>query len=301
MRPGEDVVMVQQRIVSQRRVVLVLTLSVFFVCHVSAATEGTAMQCNDILRQALAASNPDTRRQAVLALSVVGERFVSVLQYMLQDKDVQVRLATVESLADVKTKRATAALHMALDDEVPEVAFAAAKALWDLGDPVGKQELLAVLQGESKSASGVFSKQKRDTLRLMHVPQAILMFALRQGIGLVPVPYLGLGIASMHAILEDPEVSGRGAAALLLGNATDQATLDALKDALGDKEWSVRAAAVHSLALRKDPRLKNDLAPLLEDDNQAVRLRAAAGYLRLSAMPGLAKTPVSSSIPRRAP
>jgi HEAT repeat protein len=257
------------------------------------------MQCNDILRQALAASNPDTRRQAVLALSIVGARLVSVLQGMLQDKDVQVRLATVESLADVKSKGATSALRMALDDEVPEVTFAAAKALWGLNDAVGRQELLAVLQGESKSSSGVFSNQKRDTLRQMHIPQGMLMFAVRQGVGFVPVPYLGLGIASMHAILADPNVSGRAAAALLLVNATDQATLDALKDALGDKEWSVRAAAVHSLAFRKDPRLRNDLAPLLEDGNQAVRLRAAAGYLRLSAIPGPAKTPVSSSSPRR--
>jgi HEAT repeat protein len=293
--------MVRERIVSQGLLVLVFILSAFSVCHVSAATDATDMQCNDILRQALAASNPDTRRQAVLALSIVGAQFVSVLQGMLQDKDVQVRLATVESLADVKNTRATAALRMALDDEVPEVTFAAAKALWGLNDAVGKQELLAVLQGESKSASSTLSKQKRDTLRQMHVPQAILMFAVRQGIGFVPVPYLGLGIASMHAILADPEVSGRAAAALLLVNATDQATLDALKDALGDKEWSVRAAAVHSLALRKDPRLKHDLAPLLEDGNQAVRLRAAAGYLRLSAIPGPAKTPVSSSSPRRVP
>jgi HEAT repeat protein len=278
-----------------------LIWSAVFVCHVSAATDATDMQCNDILRQALAASNPDTRRQAVLALSIVGARFASVLEYMLGDNDVQVRLATVESLADVRTKRATAALRVALSDEVPEVTFAAAKVLSDLDDAVGKQELLAVLQGESKSASGVFSKQKRDTLRLMHVPQAILQFAIRQGIGFVPVPYLGLGIASMHAILTDPEVSGRAAAALLLVNATDQATLDALKDALSDKEWPVRAAAVHSLALQNDPRLKNDLAPMLEDDNQAVRLRAAAGYLRLSAIPSPAKTPVSSSVAPRTP
>jgi HEAT repeat protein len=293
--------MVRQRIVSLGQLVLVLILSAFSVSHVSAAPDATDMQCNDILRQALTASNPDTRRQAVLALSIVGARFVSVLQGMLHDKDVQVRLATVESLADVKSERATAALRMALDDEVPEVTFAAAKALWGLNDAVGKQELLAVLQGESKSASGVFSNQKRNTLRQMHIPQGILIFAVRQGMGFVPVPYLGLGIASMHAILADPDVPGRAAAALLLVNATDQATLDALKDALGDKEWSVRAAAVHSLALRKDPRLKNDLAPLLEDGNQAVRLRAAAGYLRLSAIPSPAKTPVSSPRPRRVP
>jgi HEAT repeat protein len=247
------------------------------------------MRCNDILRQALAASQPETRKQAVLALSLVGARFASVLQYMLEDADIDVRLASIESLADVKTTRATAALRRALDSEVPEVSFAAAKALWDLNEAVGKDELLAVLNGESKSASSAFTKQKRDMLRQMHSPHAILLLALRQGIGLVPVPHLGLGIASMNAILADPEVSGRAAAALLLGHAKDQATLDALKDALSDKEWSVRAAAVHSLAMQDDPRLAADLVPLLEDENQAVRFRAAAGYLRLSAMPGPAR------------
>ena len=60
--------------------------------------------------------------------------------------------------------------------------------------------------------------------------------------------------------------------------------LDALKDALSDKDWSVRAAAVHSLSLRNDPALKKELEPLLEDDKEAVRMRAAAGYLRLSAI-----------------
>jgi HEAT repeat protein len=90
---------------------------------------------------------------------------------------------------------------------------------------------------------------------------------------------------------------------LLLANATDPATLAALKDALGDKEWSVRAAAVHALALRNDSRLQKDLAPLMDDDNQAVRLRAAAGYLRLAApgMPGPGKPSGSSTGPRRAP
>lgn len=268
--------------------VLALILSAF--CHVSAATDATDMRCNDILRQALASSHPETRKQAVLALSLVGARFASVLQYMLEDADVDVRLASIESLADVKTTRATAALRRALDSEVPEVSFAAAKALWDLNDAAGKEELLAVLHGEGKSASSTFTTQKREMLRQMRSPHAILLFALRQGIGLVPVPHLGLGIASMNAILSDPEVPGRAAAALLLGHATDQATLDALKDALGDKEWSVRAAAVHSLAMNNDPRLAEDLAPLLEDENQAVRFRAAAGYLRLSAIAGPAST-----------
>ena len=55
----------------------------------------------------------------------------------------------------------------------------------------------------------------------------------------------------------------------------------ALEDALSDKDWSVRAAAVHAIALRNDPALENHLLPLFDDKKEAVRVRAAAGYLRL--------------------
>jgi len=93
------------------------------------------------------------------------------------------------------------------------------------------------------------------------------------------------GAASMRGILlASSGVSGRAAAALLLGADRDAATIEALRDALSDKDSSVRAAAVHSISLRNDPALKKELEPLLTDGNGAVRLRAAAGYLRLSAI-----------------
>ncbi len=239
-------------------------------------------------RQALEAKNPDTRKQAVVALSLVAAQFLSPLKAMLQDKDVEVRLATVVSLTEVRSQQSIAALRAALDDEVPEVSFAAAKALWGLHDTAGKQALLAILAGDSRSSSKFFSKQKRDALRMIHSPRVMLLFAVHKGIGFVPVPYMGLGVASMQTLLTDTGVSGRAAAALMLATEKDQATLEALRDALSDTDWSVRAAAVHALALRRDPRLRTDLAPLLDDQNEAVRLRAAAAYLRLA---GQARTP----------
>jgi HEAT repeat protein len=89
----------------------------------------------------------------------------------------------------------------------------------------------------------------------------------------------------MQQILSDPNVSGRATAALLLGKDKDKATLDALYDALIDKDFRVRAAAVHALALRNDPALRARLEPLIDDDKAEVRLRAAAALLRLSAIP----------------
>jgi HEAT repeat protein len=250
------------------------------------STAASGQQCTDILQQALTSRNPDTRMQAVAALSLASERgpLLPLLIGMASDKDVPVRIAVVASLADVKTKATIEALHQALKDPVPEVSFAAAKALWNLNDRQGELALLSVVLGETKPSSDYFTAEMRHALRMMHTPTTTFLFAVRQGIGFVPVPGLGEGIASMQALLTDPSISGRAAAVLMLGKDKDPALLPALRDALHDKNWTVRAAAVHAIAVRDNQALLPDLAPLVDDDKEGVRLRAAAGYLRLSAI-----------------
>lgn len=267
-----------------------------------------AHQSEEILETALKDKNPDTRKQAAIALSLVGtaDPYASRLESLLDDKDVEVRLAAVASLADLRNGRTVSALHKALKDEVPEVSFAAARALYAMNDPEGKKALLSILSGESKASSGYIAKQKRDALRMMHTPKTMFMFAIRTGAGFAPVPGLGEGISSMQALLSDPSVSGRATAALLLEKDKDPETLEALKEALQDKEWSVRAAAVHALVLRDDPAFQADIIPLLDDKTQAVRLRAAAGYLRLETVknspkrepPKARKRPVNKTPPK---
>jgi HEAT repeat protein len=266
-----------------RRWLLILASAAGIAAQARAATQA---QCSELLQHALEARNPDTRKQAVAALSLAASRgpLFDTLEQMLGDKDVEVRQAVVASLAEVSTAKATAALLRALNDDVPEVSFSAAKALFTRHHPAGRQALLAVLAKESKTSSNFFSTQKRTALRMMHTPRTTFLFAMRQGLVFAPVPGLGQGIASMQGILTDSSVSGRATAALLLANEKDPAALEALKDALSDKDGSVRAAAVHSLSLRNDPALLKDLEPLLQDDKEPVRLRAAAGYLRLSAI-----------------
>jgi HEAT repeat protein len=254
-----------------------------------------------ILDEALKDKNPNTRREAVLSLSLVAQReplFARLESALFDDKDVPVRLAAVSSLAEIKSTRSRRALKKALEDDVPEVSFAAAKALLMLNDPSGKAALLSVLSGDTKSSSNFFTKQKRDAMRMMQTPKGMFIFALRTGIAFVPVPGMGQGFASMQGILSDPGASGRATAALLLGREKDANTVKALKNALKDEDWSVRAAAVHSLALRGAPKLRKDLEPLLDDDKEAVRLRAAASMLRLS---GLRARPNPAASPRSAP
>ena len=252
---------------------------------------------NTLINDALADKNPDTRKQAVQALSLASlrEPYLGEVKSALDDKDVEVRLAAITSLVDLKNKNTAAALRKALNDDVPEVSFAAAKALFGLNDPEGRHALVAVLSGETKSASGFLTKQKRDALRMLHTPRTLFTFAMLQGIRMAPIPGVGEGVSSLQGILSDPSVSGRAATALMLSNDKSPEVLTALRDALTDKDWSVRAAAVHALALRNNPALKADLSPLVDDKKEAVRLRAAAACLRLEAIrPVAAKAAVKN-------
>jgi HEAT repeat protein len=243
-------------------------------------------QARGLIEDSLKDKNPDNRKHAVQALGLVSARepYLSQLEAMLDDKDVEVRLATITSLMDLKNERTVSALRKALDSDVPEVSFAAAKALWTLNDPLGHEALLAVLSGETKTSSGFITRQKREALRMLHTPKMLFLFALQQGANFAPVPGLGAGVSSLQGILSDQGVSGRAATALLLSTDRDPDVLLALQDALNDKDWSVRAAAVHAIALRNNPALEKDLLPLFEDKKEAVRLRAAAGYLRLESV-----------------
>jgi HEAT repeat protein len=249
------------------------------------------------ITEALKDKNPDTRLQAVQSMGLIGvhEPYISTLEGMLTDKDVQVRVATVQSLVDLKNQRTVPALKRALGDPIPEVSFAAAKALYLLKDPDGEDALMSVLSKELKTSSGFVTKQIRDSLRMLQTPKPLMMFALKTGAGLAPVPGLGEGISSLQGILADPSMSGRAATALLLASDKDPRVQAALIDALQDKEASVRAAACHALALRNDRKLEEYLVPMLEDKKASVRMRAAAGCLRLESLPAPVRRPLKTT------
>jgi HEAT repeat protein len=252
----------------------------------SQSAESNRDRARDLLEASLKDKNPETRTHAVqsLGLASATEPWLSELEVMMEDKDVEVRLAAIASLVDLKSDRTVPTLRKALDSPVPEVAFAAAKALWALNETPGREALFSVLDRETKSSSGFVTKEKRDALRMLHTPKTFFIFALVESANFAPVPGVGAGVSSLSGILSNPGVSGRAAAALLLSTDHSPEVLQALQNALGDADWSVRAAAVHAIAVRNDPAQQADLIPLFEDKKEAVRVRAAAGFLRLEAI-----------------
>ena len=243
----------------------------------------TLQRCRSMLNDAAQDRNPDGRKGAAEALSMVGVKdgALEALTPMLDDHDVPVRIAVVVTLGDFKDNRTLPLLKKALQDPVPEVDFAAAKVLYQLHDPAGVQFLLDVVSKESKGSSSYLSKEKRSALRLLHTPTQLFTTIAISAAGFAPVPGLGFGLSSARGILSAPDSSARAASLLLIGSSRDPDLADAVESALSDNEWSVRAAAAHLVAMHPFPQFREKLVPLLDDNKDAVRVRAAAAYIRL--------------------
>jgi HEAT repeat protein len=229
-------------------------------------------------------SNPDKRKEVVDAasLAITNQRTYGLLGDALHDSDAQVRVAACETLCSWRDKRSIPPLRSALKDEVPEVVFCAAQGLWQLGDPQGRTVLLSVVEGNTKASSGYIVKQKRDALRMLKTPGTLITTLAKFGVGFAPVPGLGTGFSSLRGLMKNSEVTPRAMALLDISQDRRPDTLKVLREALNDKDWSMRAAAVHALALRNQTDALDDLIPLLDDKKGAVSCRAAFTYLRLS-------------------
>ena len=243
------------------------------------------MRCRVILDDAVHDHNPDIRKGAAESLGLVGVKDIAtdLLPPMLDDHDVTVRVAVVNTLGDLKENKTFVIplLHKALSDSVPEVDFAAAKVLYQLHDPEATEYLLEVVSKESKATSSYITKEKRSALRLLHTPTKLFTTLAIEAAGFAPVPGLGFGLSSAQGILSDPDSSARAASLLLVGNSPNPDLEEVVRAAFGDKEWSVRAAAAHVVAMHPYPDMRQNLVPLLDDKRGAVQVRAAAAYLRL--------------------
>jgi len=94
----------------------------------------------EILKDGLKDKNPEVRRQAVTAVGSIGlaPDAIKLVEGALQDADPYVRQTAAAELGEMKSKQSIPALKAELDDPAGEVAFAAAKSLWDLGDRAGR-------------------------------------------------------------------------------------------------------------------------------------------------------------------
>jgi HEAT repeat protein len=267
---------------------LVAGLAIAFLCGSAApaqtgAEDPNIQKCKDILLKGVASGNPDTRSLAVMSASLIGDRseVLTKLYSMLEtDKDVPTRVTIIATLGSFNNPAVIPSLQKALKDPVPEVDLAAALALFGLKQPDGKEFLLDSLKGNQKTTSSFMSSEKRSLVRMTHTPTTTFLGIVANQFAL---PGLGSGMESAVGLSADPASMASSSVIFSLAKEKDDATIwDALAQALGNKEWATRAAAVHVIAMHNDPALMDKLVPLIDDKKEQVSFRAAAGYLRLA-------------------
>lgn len=236
-----------------------------------------------VLGEGAHAKDGDLRRETAVAMSLLPAKdpAAALIDALLDDKDYQVRVAAVETVGEWNDKGRLTPLTAKLNDEVPEVAFAAAKALYSQKSPQGRDALQAVYEGEMKAKSSFLKKEMMNSLRKLKTPKSAFLLTVRYGIGFMPVPGIGAGYGALVGILTDAEFSARAVSLLLVCGEKSKVCDEMLAAAYGDEDWSVRAAGVHVAAAIRLPAASPRLETLLADKKDKVRLSAAAVLLRI--------------------
>jgi HEAT repeat protein len=172
-------------------------------------------------------------------------------------------------------------LRTALDDRSAAVSFAAAQALWRMGDESGTSILAQVLAGDRGVSPGLIHSEWHDMHEQLHNPTSLAEFGAVQAAGTFIGP-AGFGLAAIQELAKDKTAGARASSASMRGSGTDSGDRTILEQALKDKSWVVRAAAAEGLGHAGDDSDIDKLLPMMDKGNPAVRYRAAAAIVRLT-------------------
>jgi HEAT repeat protein len=231
-----------------------------------------------ILRDATSDSSTDKRVKATQSLGLVSGNAEAERMALkaLQDEKANLRSAGATALGSMGALQARKPLEAALQDDDPAVVLAAAAALLLLKDEAGYGIYYEILTGERKANKG-FVKGQLSTLK---DKKRLAEIGLDEGIGFIP--FAGIPYGVLKAVLKDDTSGVRAAAAARkLAEDPDPGTREALEGALKDKNWVIRAAALEALSQRGDAASVSKVIPLMDDEKEDVKYRAAACALHL--------------------
>jgi len=223
-----------------------------------------------------------SRRQATLvALSTVGPivKAVRLVFLAVQDKDPAVREAAVAALGEMKSSLAIPTLKQSLEDDSGAVRFAAAKALWQLGDHSGRGLIEQVLSKQGSSSDGMLKQGLTDANKKLHSPGDMARIGLTEASGVFLGPF-SYGVVMAEELAKDKGAPARAISASLLASDHDPKSVRALEDAVQDENAGVRAAAAKAIGSHTCKQLLPDLQFLL-DDKDEVKYMAAASIVRI--------------------
>jgi HEAT repeat protein len=272
---------------------LVLSLSVLtFFCHAQSnpptpAPENTAQSAPSAslawktLKVGVADHRASRRQSTLVALSTVGpmDKAIRLVFSAVQDKDPAVRETAVTALGEMHSMRAIPALKQSLEDDSGAVRFAAAKALWQLGDHSGRSLIEQVLSKQGTSSDGMLKQGLTDANKKLHSPGDLARLGLTEASGVFLGPF-SYGVVVAEELAKDKGAPARAISASLLASDHDPKSIRALEDAVQDDNAGVRTAAAKAIGSHPCKQLLPDLQFLL-DDKDEVKYMAAASIVRI--------------------
>jgi HEAT repeat protein len=245
---------------------------------------GMMSECWDALRKCSQEGNSEKRQFAAAALSLIAERHKSAREMATAllngDKESEVRTFTAASLGEDKVRAAIPALRQALDDSSASVVFAAAKALWDMGDHSGSIVFRQVLLGRRKEGTSLIDGALAEARHKLHNPRGLAMMGIKEATGAFFGPG-AMAISFAQEELKDKGAPGRAFSASALAQDRSVAAREALEAGLQDSSPLVRAACCKSLAQRRERSALPYIEPLIEDKHEGVQCMAAAAVIGL--------------------
>jgi HEAT repeat protein len=252
----------------------------------------------EALNTALSDTKPQAERvriDAITALSALGDfpRAAAWLRDAQKDQDRYIRLAAVAAMGSSKKAEFVPDLKQALNDNAAEVSFTAAVGLWKMNDRSGESILDAVLAGSRKANQGLVSSEKHEADQDLHSPSKLARIGAEQGAYALLGPF-GIGFTALRMGKGQSAIHPRVIAATLLAEDTSTASMQRFVDALDDPDPLVRTAAARALGDYHGAQATDALSDALYDSKPAVRLMAAASYIRASQ-----PEPKPKEVPRR--
>jgi HEAT repeat protein len=265
--------------VAVMRACIVVTFAIFAATVLPQTWAITGEQRAWAMFEAAAKSDSTSQRETgIRALGLLrgNARARELAEGALEDEKPEVRVAAATALDEMHATESIPKLQKLLSDDKISVVMAAAHALRTLKDDTSAYAVYYDILSGGRRTGGLL-EQQLETLRN---PKELAKISLETGIGYVP--FAGIGWDAWRYTHKKNPHPVRAVAASSLAHDPDPATGVALAEAIKDKDWIVRAAAIEALAERGDPSFEGKIEYSFFDANAHVRYTAAAAVVRLS-------------------